>query len=119
MNGEKWGVNGGIGQRMGGKVLKGMGNGIQLSAVSYQRSAFRLSLEIRGPWDAILASEQTMTGKQQVESLLHKLQDNCSLEDIQYHLYVIEKVQRGLEAAQNGTLTHEATEQRLGKWLVE
>lgn len=60
-----------------------------------------------------------MTGKQQVESLLHKLPDNCSLEDIQYHLYVLEKVQRGLDAAQSGTLSQEAAEQRLGKWLVE
>ena len=60
-----------------------------------------------------------MTGKQQVESLLHKLPDNCSLEDIQYHLYVVEKVQRGLEAARtSGTLSHQEAEQRLGKWLA-
>jgi hypothetical protein len=70
--------------------------------------------------NGILASEPLMTGKQQVESLLHKLPDNCSLEDIQYHLYVLEKVQRGLEAARaSGTLTQEAAEQRLGKWLTE
>ncbi len=61
-----------------------------------------------------------MTGKQQVESLLHKLPDNCSLEDIQYHLYVPEKVQRGLEAARtSGTLSHQEAEQRLGKWLTD
>jgi len=61
-----------------------------------------------------------MTGKQQVESLLHKLPDNCSLEDIQYHLYVLEKVQRGLETARtSGTLSHQEAEQRLGKWLTE
>ena len=36
------------------------------------------------------------TAKAEVESLLHKLPDDCSLEDIQYHLYVIEKVRRGL-----------------------
>jgi hypothetical protein len=49
-----------------------------------------------------------MTGKQQVESLLHKLPDNCSLEDIQYHLYVLEKVQRGLdEARTSGMLSQE------------
>jgi hypothetical protein len=60
-----------------------------------------------------------MTGKQQVESLLHKLPDNCSLEDIQYHLYVLEKVQRGLEEAQtSGTLSQEEAEKRLGKWLT-
>ncbi len=39
------------------------------------------------------------TAKQDVESLLSKLPDDCSLEDIQYHLYVIEKVRNGLQAA--------------------
>jgi hypothetical protein len=61
-----------------------------------------------------------MTGKQQFESLLQKLPDNCSLEDIQYHLYVLEKVQRGLEAARtSGPLSQATAEQRLGKWLTE
>jgi hypothetical protein len=61
-----------------------------------------------------------MTGKQQVESLLHKLPDSCSLEDIQYHLNVLEKVQRGLdEARSSGTLSREEAEKRLGKWLIE
>jgi hypothetical protein len=61
-----------------------------------------------------------MTGKQQVESLLHELPDNCSLEDIQYHLYMLEKVQRGLdEARTSGTLSQEEAEKRLGKWLIE
>jgi hypothetical protein len=61
-----------------------------------------------------------MNGKQQVESLLHKLPDNCSLEDIQYHLYVLEKVQRGLEDARtNGALSQEEAEKRLRKWLTE
>lgn len=61
-----------------------------------------------------------MTGKQRVESLLHKLPDNCSLEDIQYRLYVLEKVQRGLdEARTSGTLSQEEAEKRLGKWLTE
>jgi hypothetical protein len=64
--------------------------------------------------------EHTMTGKQQVASLLHKLPNNCSLEDIQYHLYVLEKVQRGLdEARTSGTLSQEEAEKRLGKWLTE
>ena len=39
------------------------------------------------------------TAKEEVESLLSKLPDDCSLEDIQYHLYVLEKVRAGLEAA--------------------
>jgi len=39
------------------------------------------------------------TAKEEVHALLTKLPDDCSLEDIQYHLYVIEKVRDGLEVA--------------------
>jgi hypothetical protein len=61
-----------------------------------------------------------MTGKQQVESLLHKLPDNCSVEDIQYHLYVLDKVRRGLEDARaSGALSQEEAEKRLSQWLAE
>ena len=60
------------------------------------------------------------TAKQDVESLLNKLPDNSSVEDIQYHLYVLDKVRRGLEDARiNGTLSQEEVEERLGKWLTE
>ncbi len=40
------------------------------------------------------------TAKEEVEALLKKLPDNCSLEDIQYHLYVMEKIRRGIEMAE-------------------
>jgi hypothetical protein len=60
------------------------------------------------------------TAKEEVEALLSKLPDDCSIEDIQYHLYVIEKVRKGLEVADSqGTVTQEEVEQRLGKWLTE
>ena len=60
------------------------------------------------------------TTKQEVESLLSKLPDDCSLEDIQYHLYVIEKMRNGLEAADSqGTVSQEEVEGRFGKWLTE
>ncbi|HYX72449.1 MAG TPA: hypothetical protein VE732_06745 [Nitrososphaera sp.] len=60
------------------------------------------------------------TAKEEVESLLSKLPDDCSLEDIQYHLYVLEKVQHGLEVADNqGTLTQEEVEGQLSKWLTK
>lgn len=60
------------------------------------------------------------TAKQDVESLLSKLPDDCSLEDIQYHLYVIEKVRNGLEAADSqGAVPQEEVERRFGKWLTE
>jgi hypothetical protein len=60
------------------------------------------------------------TAKQDVEHLLNKLPDDCSVEDIQYHLYVLHKVRRGLEDAHvNGTITQEEVESRLSKWLTE
>lgn len=60
------------------------------------------------------------TAKQDVQSLLSKLPDDCSLEDIQYHLYVIEKVRNGLEASElQGTVSQEDVEQRFSKWLTE
>jgi hypothetical protein len=60
------------------------------------------------------------TAKQDVEYLLNKLPDNASVEDIQYHLYVLDKVRRGLEDARtNGTLSREDAETRLSKWLTE
>jgi len=61
-----------------------------------------------------------MSAKQEVESLLRKLPDNCSLEDIQYHLYVLEKVQQGLrDAREHGTISQDEAESRLSKWLTE
>jgi len=61
-----------------------------------------------------------MSAKQEVQSLLEKLPDNCSLEDIQYHLYVLEKVRSGLQdARENGTISQEDAELRLSKWLTE
>jgi hypothetical protein len=64
--------------------------------------------------------EPSMTAKQEVRSLLEKLPDNCSIEDIQYHLYVLEKVRSGLEdARENGTISQEEVESRLSQWLSE
>jgi hypothetical protein len=48
------------------------------------------------------------------------LPDDCSLEDIQYHLYVIEKVRNGLEVADSqDSIPQEKVEQRLCKWITE
>lgn len=57
--------------------------------------------------------------KDEVSSLLKNLPDNASYEDIQYHVYVLEKVKRGLERADTeGTIPHETAKARLGKWLA-
>ncbi len=60
------------------------------------------------------------TAKEEVEELLGKLPQDCSLEDIQYHLYVLDKVRAGLEAADvEGGVSQEDAEARLSKWLTE
>jgi hypothetical protein len=60
------------------------------------------------------------TAKQDLEQLLHKLPDNCSVEDIQYQLYVLDKVRHGLNDAEvNGSVSQEEVESRLAKWLTE
>jgi len=60
------------------------------------------------------------TAKQDVQRLLQRLPEDCSVEDVQYHLYVLDKVRRGLEdASTNKILPQEDVEDRLNKWLIE
>ena len=58
------------------------------------------------------------TAKDEVRELLENLPDDASFEDIQYHLYVRQKVQKGLEAAEQGrTLSHEEMMRPMSRWL--
>lgn len=58
------------------------------------------------------------TAKSEVSALLESLPEDASLEDIQYHLYVLEKVKKGVDRADaEGAVPHEEVKQRLGKWL--
>ncbi len=58
--------------------------------------------------------------KQEVQELLDKLPDDCTLEDVQYHLYVIEKVQRGIQAANDrGSVSQDEAGRRLARWTTE
>jgi hypothetical protein len=59
-----------------------------------------------------------LTPKEEVRVLLDRLTDDCSLEDIQYHLFVIAKVRHGLEAATRlGTISQSDAEKSLGQWF--
>ncbi|MCC5869268.1 MAG: hypothetical protein JJU27_12215 [Gammaproteobacteria bacterium] len=61
-----------------------------------------------------------ISAKQEVQALLERLPEDCGLEDVQYHLYVIEKVQRGIQAAnEHGSVPQDEAEQRLAKWTTE
>ena len=56
--------------------------------------------------------------KQRVEEILTSLPEDSSLEDIQYHIYVRQKIEQGLADADAGrVLSHAQVEQRLAKWL--
>lgn len=58
------------------------------------------------------------TTKQEVNRILKRLPDDCSLEDIQYHLYVLQKIQRGLKDAKEGRIyTQEQIKKKMSKWL--
>ena len=57
-----------------------------------------------------------MTIKQSVIELLDKLPENCTLDEIQYHLYVLQTVERGRqEFAQGKKLRHEDVMRELRK----
>ena len=57
------------------------------------------------------------TAKDEVKALLDKLPDDCSLEEVQYHLYVVEKIRRGIERAdKEATVSQKDVERKLSKW---
>ena len=58
------------------------------------------------------------TPKDEVRKLLDRLPDDSSLEDIQYHIYVREKIDRGLKDVNEGrVLSQQEVERRMTKWL--
>ena len=60
-----------------------------------------------------------VNAKQQVTKVLDNLPDDCSIEDVQYHLYIVETIRRRLELADRGeTVSLTEAEKRLEKWLI-
>jgi hypothetical protein len=56
--------------------------------------------------------------KREALQLIQQLPDNSSFEDIQYHLYVREKVEGGLRDLKNRRiLSQKEVERRMKKWL--
>lgn len=56
--------------------------------------------------------------KEEVRQLLDLLPEDTSYEDIQYHIYVRQAIQRGEQAADRGELVEqEEIERRMAKWL--
>ena len=61
-----------------------------------------------------------MEAKQTVRDLLDKLPDDCTLDDVLYHLYVIQRVSQGLADVEAGRIVpHEQVEEELRRrWLL-
>jgi len=61
-----------------------------------------------------------MEAKETVRALLERLPDDCTLEDVLYHLYVVQQVQAGLADSDAGrVIPHEQVREELErKWLL-
>lgn len=60
------------------------------------------------------------TEKEEVIDLLNQLPDDSTLEEIQYHLYVRQKIQKGLRDVDQGkVMNQEEVEIRMQKWLAK
>ncbi|MCP4655771.1 MAG: hypothetical protein GY856_10170 [bacterium] len=58
------------------------------------------------------------TAVEEVRSILDKLPSDATLEDIQYHLYIRRKIERGLEDVRAGrVITQDEAEQKMAQWL--
>lgn len=57
-----------------------------------------------------------MQVKRSVQALLDRLPDDCSLDDVQYHLYVLQSIERGQADAKAGrTISHQEVARELRK----
>ena len=58
------------------------------------------------------------TVKSDITNMLSKLPEDCSYEDVQYHLYVIEKVKHSQNIVnEKSSISQSDVENRLSKWL--
>ena len=61
---------------------------------------------------------QSTTLKSKMESLIRNLPENASIEDAMEKLFLLYKIEKGIEQADAGlTVSHEEAKQRLRKWL--
>ncbi len=55
--------------------------------------------------------------REEVIRMIQRLPDDCTLEQIQYHLYVREQVGHGIADIETGrTVSHEEAKQRITEW---
>ncbi len=58
------------------------------------------------------------TAKKEIRKILDQIPDDASLEDIQDHIYVCQKIERGLQDMDDGrVLSREQVEKRMSRWI--
>lgn len=58
------------------------------------------------------------TAKEDVRHLLEELPDDASYEEIQYRIFVRQKIEKALADVEQGrVVSHEEAKRRLAKWL--
>jgi|tagenome__1003787_1003787.scaffolds.fasta_scaffold16811712_2 hypothetical protein len=61
-----------------------------------------------------------MTVKEQLHKLVDELPDDDAVEEMQYRLYVLRKLQRGLDSIDSGRgIEHQQVVERMKRWLRE
>ena len=58
--------------------------------------------------------------KQAARRLVDRLDDDATFEDIQYELYVVQQIERGLREVEEGkTIPHQEARAHLSRWLSD
>lgn len=74
----------------------------------YHNSSYKRIRKKRG--------DKMQSAKEEVMELLKEIPDDSTFEEIQYHLYVRQKIQRGIKDVEEGrTYTQEEMEKRMEK----
>ena len=61
-----------------------------------------------------------MPVKEIVEEILEQLPDDTTLEEVQYRLFVRQKIEQGLADVEAGrVISHDEAKQRMQKWLSQ
>jgi hypothetical protein len=75
---------------------------------------------IRSVKTLVLRANSMNTAITEVKYLLEKLPQDSTYEDIQYHLYVVEKIRQGVGRAQReGAVNQDDIGLKLAQWLTQ
>jgi hypothetical protein len=67
---------------------------------------------------AVIREDSVAGAKQTVRAALKELPESCTLEDVQYQLYLRQRIEKSKAAAGEGrVVSHDEVKKRLAKWV--